>query len=39
LSTLAAVNQAGPLGLAVDAIVAWLLEHGQWFFGLGVCCG
>ena len=34
LSTLAAVNQAGPLGLAVDAIVAWLLEHGQWFFGL-----
>ena len=34
LSTFAAVNQAGPLGLAVDAIVAWLLEHGQWFFGL-----
>lgn len=31
---IAVVNQAGPLGLAVDAVVEWLLMHGQGFFGL-----
>lgn len=34
LIPMAVVNQAGPLGLAVDAIVEWLLVHGQGFFGL-----
>ena len=34
LIPLAVVNQAGPLGLAVDAVVEWLLVHGQGFFSL-----
>jgi glycine betaine/proline transport system permease protein len=34
LIPIAVVNQAGPLGLAVDAVVEWLLVHGQGFFSL-----
>ena len=34
LIPIAVVNQAGPLGLAVDAVVEWLLMHGQGFFSL-----